>query len=335
MDKPDYFLQPRYLKRAKAERERLRNKREEKGSPEHEGESFVAEECDWSASVVAVYSGLRVAVMHEGREIECLTDPAQRIVVGDVVGCRAIAGEIKVVSVMPRQSWISRLRGDKNREDQVEEHVLAANVERAIIVASVKNPAFHARFIDRYMVACQNGGVDPIVCLTKCDLTNERPSMLEWYRSQNIPIAEVSVMSGEGLDDLRDLLRDSTAVLLGASGVGKSSLINALVPDLKLATQETSQKTGKGKHTTTGSRRYEWAPGSYIIDTPGIRSLGLDHIPKEKIQFLFADFEPYLGSCKFSNCLHTHEPACAIKQAVEEGAIQPFRYESYVRMIQE
>lgn len=257
-----------------------------------------------------------------------------RPVVGDMV---SMDSRFAVTAILPRKTFLARLRGDRSRRSHegYSRHVIVANVEVAVIVAAAVNPEFHPRFIDRYLIVCQNGGVEPIIALSKADLTATRSPMLDYYRRLNIPVVETSSVSGEGLEELKALLRGKVAVLVGHSGVGKSSLINALIPGIGLTVNEISAQTGKGKHTTTTSHLYEWEDGSSVIDTPGIRSLGIGDLDKGGLADFFPEFGACSGGCKYRDCLHLHEPGCAVKEAVAAGEIHAGRYESYVRLLEE
>lgn len=237
-----------------------------------------------------------------------------------------------------RRSFVTRSRADWSRSNPaLEEQVLSANVDIGIITAATKDPEFHQSFIDRYLAILQLGNVSPLICLTKTDLTDVSPEILSFYSTLNIPIIKTSVLKSEGIEELKDALRGKTTVFLGQSGVGKSSLMNALIPGGLVATGEVNEKTGKGKHTTTGSCLFTWEEDSYIIDTPGIRSLGVEQLPKAEIKYLFPEFEMLSASCRFSDCLHMSEPDCAIMQALErkDPKINQYRYESYLKMMAE
>lgn len=238
---------------------------------------------------------------------------------------------------LKRQGVIARLHGDSTRRDGTKLHrqLVAANVDYALIVASVAEPPFHPRFVDRYLVIAQMGGVAPALILNKADLTAERHPHLEAFRSIGLPIIETSATEHTGLDEVRDLIRNRTAVLVGNSGVGKSALTSALLPDVEIRTQEISARTGKGQHTTTTTHLYEWAPGSFIIDTPGIRTLGLNSIPPQDLAAYFPEFAPFANLCRFANCTHSHEPGCAVQSAVESNEINHLRYDSYLRLMAE
>lgn len=258
------------------------------------------------------------------------------LVIGDQVFVRMDGKEAFILARRPRTSSIVRMRGDRSRS-VVEQHVLAANVEVGVIVAALANPEFHPRFIDRYLAVLQDGNVSPLICLTKADLTNERHLVLRSYRELGIPVIETSRVDEKGIEELKKHLCGKMAVFVGQSGVGKSTLVNLLAPHIQATTGEVTEKRGTGKHTTTRSSLYEWDKDSFIIDTPGIRSLGLEDIPKNELKYLFPEFEKLGSPCKFSDCLHIAEPGCVVKRALEEktGEVHHDRYDSYLRMMQE
>jgi ribosome biogenesis GTPase len=226
----------------------------------------------------------RLTVSLRGQLLKCSLSASlppqfhRSLVVGDRV--QVVDGEVGrgvVVGVYPRISVVARIRGRAS-------HVIAANVDYGVIVASVKGPEFHPRFIDRYLVVCQNGNVSPLLCISKCDLGAERHEALAVYESIGIPIVLTSSATGMGIEELKAHLAGKTAVLVGHSGVGKSSIINAAIPGYALRANAVNTKTGQGKHTTTGSNLYAWDAESYLIDTPGIRSLGIDDIDKTSLR---------------------------------------------------
>ena len=254
-----------------------------------------------------------------------------QVVVGDVVFLR----DGQVVGIAPRRTFIARMRKDGTRfGSQSHAQVVVANIDKAVIVASLVKPDFHPRFVDRYLIACQQGGVEPVICITKADLSLERVRF-DGYQKNRVKVFITSTKTGEGIEALKNYVTGSKIVFVGASGVGKSSLTNALVMNEVASTQGISDQSSRGRHTTTASQMYEWAPDSYCIDTPGIRSLGLENMPKEEIQYYFPEFEEFRNNCKFSNCTHSHEPGCAVQEAVKSGIISAERYESYVRMYTE
>jgi ribosome biogenesis GTPase len=258
--------------------------------------------------------------------------------VGDRVYFEPDNGTGWIKSLVPRKSFLARVRGDSTRFSSFSQtnQTIAANIDIALIVATVVNPRFTPSLIDRYLIICQNGNVNPIICLNKVDLSKERHSILNWYRLQlGLEVIETSTVTGEGIGQLRNYLRNNISVLVGKSGVGKTSIINELIPGANLRTQPIGNKTGKGKHTTAISNLYRWDDESYIIDTPGIRSLGLEHIEKYSFKYYFPEFEEFERYCKYTNCIHEHEPECGIKRAVADGKINKSRYESYLRILED
>ncbi|NUM53361.1 MAG: ribosome small subunit-dependent GTPase A [Candidatus Hydrogenedentes bacterium] len=232
-----------------------------------------------------------------------------------------------VRAVRPRANKLSRPAIGSDREQ-----VFAANINHAVIVASVARPAFNPGLIDRYLVAAQAGGVEPIVCVNKVDLAGPLPDGVGMYRELALKVVLTSCETGEGIDELRSILQAGTSVLVGHSGVGKSSLINALDPNVTVHTQEISDSTNKGRHTTSASRLYELTGGIRIIDTPGIKQLGLWGVSPAELNYYFDEIAETSGLCKFRDCTHTHEPRCAVRDAVESGRIARARYESYLRI---
>ena len=218
------------------------------------------------------------------------------------------------------------------RRRGVEKHLIAANVDTLLIVAATANPPFRPGLIDRFLITAQLGGVSPILCLNKVDLVGELPEQLHIYRDLGIPICTTSCVTGQGLEALREVLRNKTSVFAGHSGVGKSSLLNALDPQLRVFTREVSEATQRGKHATTASQLYVLAGDITVIDTPGIRTLGLWNVEPEELALYFPDIAEYSLQCRFRNCTHIHEPGCAVLAAVEQGSLDSIRYASYKRI---
>jgi ribosome biogenesis GTPase len=234
------------------------------------------------------------------------------VVPGDEVSIRYE----KVSGIAPRRSTLSRTDpGNEHRE-----RLIAANIDLLIIVAAIADPPFSPGLIDRYLIAAARGGVKPILCVNKIDLCGDT-SQADIFP---IPIVRCSTTTGQGIDELRDLLAGSMAVLAGHSGVGKSSLLNALAGDDKAKTGVVNDETGKGRHTTTASRLYHLKNGARIIDTPGIRELGLGAISAAELRAAFPEFAG--RGCRFQDCTHRDEPDCPIREA--GGA----RYAAYLRL---
>jgi len=249
--------------------------------------------------------------------------PGDRVFIEDDGGTPYIRG------VAPRRSKLSRPAASNG---DAAEQVLAANVDLMIVVAAAADPPFRPGLVDRYLIAAQTGGIAPILCVNKMDLVEQEPEELELYRALGVSVYPVSCKDDVGLDALRNAIRGKLSVLSGHSGVGKSSLVNALDPGLRLHTQPISGRTGKGQHTTTSGRLYELADDTLIIDTPGIRALGLWGVSPEEVAYYFPDIAECALGCKFRNCTHTHEPDCAVRAAAEAGTLNPARVASYLRI---
>ncbi len=240
--------------------------------------------------------------------------------------------EAMISAVLPRRTRLVRWN-KKGRAPQV----LAANADIAVCVTSPASPPFRPRFIDRLIVAAETGGLTPVVVLNKCDLTPaaDVTGRLDHYRGMGYRTLACSALTGEGLGELADLLSRQLAVLVGQSGVGKSSLLNALCPGAAMRVGELSEKHNRGNHTTIVSILLEMNDGLRVVDTPGIRELELADVLPDEIGFHFRDFAPFMQDCSFQPCLHDGAPQCAVAAAVESGEIHPDRYESYLRILQE
>jgi ribosome biogenesis GTPase len=204
-------------------------------------------------------------------------------------------------------------------------------------VVSVKAPPLRPRLIDRYLIAIQRGGAQPVICVNKVDLLDdpsEELARLDVYRRLNVPVIACSTRTGEGLDELRALAEGKTTALVGHSGVGKSSILNAIDERLQLATNELHRR-GTGRHTTSASTLYDFGGGTYVIDTPGIREFGLWDLDRQSLRDYFPEFDEPAESCRFTDCTHVHEPHCEVKERLERGEIDAARYETYLRLYED
>ena len=235
-----------------------------------------------------------------------------------------------------RKNKLSRLKWDSDRFglwNRVEQ-VIASNIDYWIIVASAKDPDFHADFIDRYNILMEFWNVKPIICITKSDLSKINDPVLNWYEKELwIKVFYISVNEWIWLEELKKEITWKKVVLVWNSWVWKSTLTNYLRWNQEIKTLSVSEKTWQWRHTTTSSALYEWEENSFIIDTPWIRSLDLVEISKDDLKYYFKEFDKYSNDCKFNDCTHTHEPDCAIKKIVNEWVLSKERYESYLRIL--
>jgi ribosome biogenesis GTPase len=295
----------------------------------------------------ARYTGLVVGLTQSRATVQCdgeeLTAPlapalAQKaksaIAVGDMV--RLDGDPLQVMTVLPRRTRLSR----PDPSSPHIERVLAANIDVVGLVTSLTQPQMRPRMLERTLLAITHGGAAPIIVATKVDLLTpeEREhelDCLQAYQALGIPVIPCSGISGEGLPALRAALAGRICVLVGHSGVGKSSLLNGLDATLALRTNALHRGSGQGRHTTTTSRLYHLEGDIRLIDTPGVRAFGAWKMTAEEIRAYFSEFLPLADGCAFKNCSHTHEPRCAVKDAVEAGEIPRARYANYQRLLRD
>lgn len=213
---------------------------------------------------------------------------------------------------------------------------IAANVDNVLIVVAAAEPTLRVHLVDRYIVAVHQGDMRPVVCINKGDLdaSGEAAAAVERYRAIGYQAVLTSVPDQLGIDELRTILRDQTSVLVGPSGVGKSSLLNALDPALKLKVGTLSDLS-RGRHTTTTASLVRWAFGGYVVDTPGMRQFDIAEIDSDELEAYFIEFRGLIGGCRFPDCSHIDETDCTIREAMERGEIFPERYDSYIRIFEE
>jgi ribosome biogenesis GTPase len=260
------------------------------------------------------------------------------IAVGDIVDIdpeNELEDTVMISGIHDRKNYINR-RSPANKRLH---HIIASNIDQSLLVATLREPRTSQGFIDRFLVACESFHVPAIVVLNKADLFREKEkkqyeAWKEMYEDIGYTVLLTSTQTGEGIETLRSLLQDKTTLMSGHSGVGKSTLINSLLPELELKTREVSGWSGKGMHTTTFAEMFDLPFGGSIIDTPGMREFGLVDIPKQELSHYFPEMRKVLHDCQFNNCLHTDEPDCAVKDAVEQEIISVDRYISYCTILE-
>lgn len=240
--------------------------------------------------------------------------------------------EATIVAVEPRTRAL--VRTARNTRDT--EQVILANPDQVLFVFAISDPEPHVRMLDRFIVLAEMQNIPIGIVVNKADLDTpgSEKSIEKIFRMYRelYPLFIVSAATGHGVEVLREHLYGKTTAVAGPSGVGKSSLLNAIDPENRREVSEVSGATGKGRHTTIGSRLYEIADDTFVVDTPGMRSLAMHAIPVEQLDSYFVEFRPYLGQCFYQDCTHVHEPDCAVKEALESGEIGRERYESYVSL---
>lgn len=256
------------------------------------------------------------------------TDQRHVVIAGDVVWFRPEGdGEGMIERVEPRHGVLSRTSRGR-------QHVLVANVDQMLIVTSAAEPRLKPNLIDRFLVSAEKSRIRPIICINKIDLIEPADllPLVGVYAQLGYEVQLVSAATGFGIDRLRNRVAGAESVITGQSGVGKSSLLNAIEPNLGLRVQSISAETQKGKHTTTTAELLPLSIGGFIVDTPGIRQFQLWDVIPEEVAGFFRDLRPYVSQCRFPDCTHTHEDHCAVKDAVADGWIDTRRYESYVQI---
>ena len=256
------------------------------------------------------------------------------VVVGDIVRCESDQnGEWVIYDIVPRRNYIIRRASNLSKES----HIIAANIDRAMIVVTLIEPVTALEFVDRFLITCEAYKVPATILLAKIDLLADAPEAVaqfhEIYNSAGYEVIDISATEGIGVDRVKAMLDGKVTLVSGNSGVGKSTLIGKIDPTLDIRTGEISESFHKGKHTTTFSTMYPIGNNGYIIDTPGIKGFGLIEIDDKELWHYFPEMIATAGECRFYNCTHTHEPGCAVVEAVKDGKISYSRYESYLKIL--
>lgn len=285
--------------------------------------------------------------LDDGRRVECrvkgifkleeekLTNP---VAVGDTVSVEfEDTGNTAVIAeIFPRVNYISR---QSPRQKQAR-HIIAANLSQAFLVATISSPRTSTGFIDRFLLTAEAYGIPAHIIFNKQDLMsakdfNKQDDMMETYAQIGYPVHLTAAQSGEGMEELKNLLKDKTTLISGHSGVGKSTLINAIHPLANLKTGAISEYHQKGMHVTTFAEMHELPFGGFVIDTPGIKEFGLLDIEPQEASHYFREMRDFVNDCKFNNCLHVNEPKCAVKQALLDGKISEERYKNYLNILED
>ncbi|HCA27318.1 MAG TPA: ribosome small subunit-dependent GTPase A [Betaproteobacteria bacterium] len=279
-------------------------------------------------AIIASYGRNFLAELDSGALVRCITAGKKGgVVCGDRVLIRLSGGgEGIIVERLPRTSLLYRA-------DAYREKILAANITQVIVVVAAA-PSFYEELIHRCLAAVEGGGLKALIVLNKSDLvepTARALKTLELFKQLGYPL--LSLSANRDITPLRPYLNGETSVLVGQSGMGKTSIVNALVPDSAARTGEISLALDSGKHTTTHARLYHLDDASHLIDSPGLQEFGLKHLHEADIQRTFVEFRPFLGHCRFRNCRHLREPGCAVREAVAQGQIDPRRLAAYHRII--
>ena len=291
------------------------------------------------ALVLVSYGSQGVVLLPDGERKRCkFRRKVGRPYCGDrVMVARADEASLVVEAVLPRRNFFVRT------DERQRQNIIAANLDQVLIVVATR-PLPSRDLMERYLLAVHSLGIEPLIVYNKTDLElapDEKANGVQVlahmpdYETLGYTVIRTSCKTAPGISGLQDVLKDKTSILVGQSGVGKSSLINQLIPDLQIQTGELSNATGKGTHTTTSTMLYQLSEGGYLIDSPGVWEYGIWKFEDIELAAGFVEFEPWLGQCRFNNCLHASEPDCAIKQAVADGFIREWRFQSYLRLLEQ
>ncbi|MGG9961579.1 ribosome small subunit-dependent GTPase A [Ferruginibacter sp. SUN106] len=260
------------------------------------------------------------------------------IAVGDTVEIEMeneLEGGVTITKIYDRKNYITRT----SPANKHQHHIIASNLDQSLLFATIKDPKTSQGFIDRFLISSESFHIPAVIVFNKADLykkkEEEKFEMVKAiYEAIGYTVKKISVETGEGVEEVKNLLKDKVTLLSGHSGVGKSSFLNKIFPEMNLKTLAVSDWSGKGMHTTTFAEMFDVPFGGKIIDTPGIRELGLVDIPKQELSHYFPEMKALINDCQFNNCMHTNEPNCAVKTAVENNTISMDRYISYCNILE-
>ncbi len=286
--------------------------------------------------IVALDAGDTISCRLPGKlRLEQL-DQTNPVAVGDRVGIEKNSdGTGTIQEISERLNMITRLATHGRRGQQI----MAANIDLGILVQSIKKPEYKTGLIDRFLITCEANHVEPLIVINKMDLAknndiSEVIKVVELYKSLGYTILPLSTVQSDTMLEFRDYIEGKTVTLMGPSGTGKTSILNSLNPNLKLTTGEISSFSNKGKHTTTFAELLEISPGTFVVDTPGIREFGLVDIDAYDLSNFYVEMRDLRMQCKYYNCTHIHEPGCAVMEAYEKDEIHPSRYMSYLQIFE-